>query len=344
MSPRFDPASYPGRRPSGPVLVHAGRTWPLVLSGRRMSVAGSGGQAPVLDGDLRWSVAYGSNACPDRLVDKGLDAHGAIVLPARLRGWCTAWETRRSATGAVPLTLVPAPGAELDTWVLGILAGDTAALDASEGRGRTYQLGHVGPVAVADRYLLEDALAYGPGASSRCLWRGSAHLRHPEVPQATAGELADRGAASVLAEPLPRTVARGWPETPLVDLPLFLYGTLQPGQLRWQAIAESVSVLGPASASGTLVATVHGYPAADFRVAAGDVHGTLVAPTSAAAADTLYRRVDRIEGVPHLFRRRTVTVRHAGERRWAAAYEWNPDQGPAPGTPVPGGRWPPDGR
>jgi gamma-glutamylcyclotransferase (GGCT)/AIG2-like uncharacterized protein YtfP len=338
--PRFRADAYPGPRPDGPALVHRGRVLPLDLSqGRIEAPAGAAAAVPVLREEVRWSVAYGSNACPDRLVDKELDGDGALLLPARMQGWATAWEGRRApGTGTVPLTLVPAPGTDHRTWVLGIPAGATAVLDASEGRGRSYLLGRVGAVAVADRWLLDDALAYGPGPDTRCLLDGAAWLAHPDRSQPEVRRLVDAAAPCRVPAALPRSVHEGWPRTPLGDLPLFLYGTLQPGRSRWHAIADLVDVVGPASTNGVVVATPHGYPAADLA-AAGTVHGTLVAPRTAATAVQLYRAVDGIEGVPWLFRRRTVRVGHDRAEAWAAAYAWAPGQGPPPGEVVADGRW-----
>lgn len=339
MSPRFDPATYPGTRPDGPAIVHQGAVWPLDLSSGRWRVPDDVGGAPVLTSPIRWSVAYGSNAAPARLLDKGLDVNGALLLPARLRGWRTAWESRRArTTGAIPLTLVRAPGEVLDTWVLGLHPSDTTGLDSSEGRGTSYVLGRVGPVAVAARWLLDDALAYGPGPRTRCLTTGTEPACSPALDQAAAGRLLDGGAVDLGADALPRPVEGPWPGTPLDDLPLFVYGTLQPGQRRWDAIDNLVEVIGPATTAGAVVATYYGYPAADLA-ASGSIHGTLVRPVSTEAAAALYPHVDRIEDTPRLFRRVAVPVEVRRRTVWAATYEWNPDQGPPPGTPVPDGRW-----
>ncbi len=153
--------------------MYRGQRWPVTADGTAdapVRVPDGASDAPVLDpGAVRWSVAYGSNASVDRLVDKELDESGALLLPARALGWRTAWEGRRVRLGYLPLTLVPATRRLADTWVLGIHRDDTDRLDASEARGHGHLLGHVGPVAVAGRWLLADALAYGPGPSTTVL-------------------------------------------------------------------------------------------------------------------------------------------------------------------------------
>lgn len=332
---RFDAATYPGRPPPGPTLVYAGRTWPLQLDGTSrapVSAPAVARPAAVLaPGKLRWSLAYGSNADPERLVDKRLDERGAVILPASVMGHRRAWEARRSrSTGAVPLTLVPAPGARLDAWVLGVHRDDTDALDRSEGRGDTYLLGRVGPVAVAARFLLPDALAYGPAVATSVIAVEARPATHPEMDQATAGLLADDATTARLrADPLPDPHAGPWPGTPLDDLPLFVYGTLRPGRRYWPRVAELVDVVGDATCPGSVVDTPFGWPAADLS-APGRFPGILLQPRDPDAAREAVRVTDEIEGAPSLFQRRAVPVRTADADRWAIAYEWAAGNGPPP--------------
>lgn len=341
---RFDPDSYPGRPARTPTLVYQGRSWPLQVTGdSERPFAGDPvalGAATLDPGTIRWSLAYGANADAARLQDKALDVSGAVVLPASVLGWTRAWEARRtSTTGAVPLTLLAAPMARLDVCVLGVHRDDTDVLDASEGRGSNYVLGRVGPVAVAHRFLLSDALAYGPGPSTKLLTAGAGPATFPAVDQRGAQQrLDDPHPVTVGVDPLPRPVDGPWPETPLADLPLFLYGTLQPDRSRWDQIADVVEVVDTGRIRGDLTATFFGYPAADLA-GTGEIHGTLVRAVGGRAARELLLRTDAIEDVPHLFRRRTVPVRHSTGWCWAMVYEWNPDQGPPPGSPITSGRW-----
>lgn len=341
---RFDPSSYPGRPPSGPTLVYQGRTWPLDVRGdteRPLDGDPVPLGAPTLDpGRVRWSLAYGANADPDRLVDKALDVNGAVVLPASVLGWARGWEARRTlSTGAVPLTLIPAPRRRLDVRVLGVHVDDVALLDASEGRGTNYALGRVGPVSVANRFLLRDALAYGPTAATRLLTAGPGPATFPEVDQAQALALeADPHRVTVATDPVPRPVDGAWPTTDLDDLPLFVYGTLQPGRQRWDQISDLVEVVGPAATAGRVTATFYGYPAVELG-GRGQVHGTLLRPVGPRAARELVSRCDAIEDAPSLFQRRAAPVRVEDGWTWAIVYVWNPGQGPPPGSHVPDGRW-----
>ncbi len=132
------------------------------------------------------------------------------------------------------------------------------------------------------------------------------------------------------------------PRTPLGDLDMFVYGTLQPGQLRWPLVAGLVEVVGAAVAAGALSATPMGYPAAHFGAGGrGHVHGTLLRPHDPRAARELYRRTDRVEDAGRLFLRVTVRVHGPQGPGWAAAYAWNPERGTPPGQVVRSGRWTP---
>lgn len=303
---------------------------------------------------VRWSLAYGGNACPDRLLDKGMDVNGALLLPVLVDGVRPAWEARRStSTGAVPLTLLAEPGAITSCFALGLHPDDTPVLDRGEGRGSRYLLGRAGPAAVAGRFLLPEVLAFGPGSATRVLGHGGVVATPTTHDQAAAARLLEGPAAVTLAaDPLPGTVEGPWPPTPLADLDLFVYGTLQPGGSRWPEIADLVEVAGEATTSGVLTATWYGWPAARFGgddrgerrgrgQGTGQVHGTLLRPAGREAAAKLYARCDALEDAPRLFHRVAVRVR-AGKGRapgWAAAYQWNPARGAPPGTPVPSGRW-----
>lgn len=364
MRLRFDPAAYPGPRPAGPVLVHAGAVHDVVADGTADTPVRAAVDAPVLaPGSVAFSVAYGANASPERLIDKGLDRHGALLLPARLAGWVPVFEARRTGYGAVPLTLVPDRGSVLDTWVLGVHLDDVAVLDRSEGRmpsdaptqpptnhtddpvrapPGTYVLGRIGEVAVADRFRLPDALAFLPGPRAMLQQLpGGGWRTWPEHDQAAAGAHVDDEGLAVPALAADDPVLGPWPSTPLADLPLFVYGTLRPGEAAWDLVADLVEPVGDATVPGTLHDSGHGWPAAVFdddpAGQRGEVHGVLLTPRSTDVAPELLARVDRYEGAPTLFRRVVVRAATSAGQRWALAYGWAGAQ--PPGSPVTHGRW-----
>lgn len=356
MIPVFDPRSYPGPRAPGPILVHDGAIHPLRVDGpshapvRLVEPTSVATSAPSMaaTGDLRWSVAYGSNASPGRLVAKGLDRDGAVLLPARMTGIVPAFENRRTGYGSVPLTLVPAAGAVHDTWVLGLPARATGLLDRTEGRvqgaapatvrpetgdGRfappgTYRLARVGEVAVADRFVLPAALAYLPGPATRVQVTEAGRWRTwPAWGQAAARTHVEAEAADRPPPDVEEPVLGGWPETPLADLPMFVYGTLRPDGPAFGRIAGLVHVLGPATTAGTLFDTGCGWPAASFedgstgeRSAAGRIRGQLVIARGPDRAITLFARADRYGGAPQLLARTSVLVDGPSGSRWAVSY------------------------
>ena len=114
---------------------------------------------------------------------------------------------------------------------------------------------------------------------------------------------------------------------------LFVYGTLQPGDVRWPELERFVADLGrPDRVVGELFDTGLGYPAALFS---GDrmIHGR----TYATRIDTLtacLNHLDRVEGtVQGLYRRVTVTTAR-GYTAWA--YEYG---GGLTLQPIPHGDW-----
>jgi hypothetical protein len=244
----FDPASYPGPRPDGAVLVHRGEVHTLPRHDARFPdrLAPPDELPPGVSGSTsawRFSVAYGANANPARLIAKGLDVAGAVLLPAEVMGWLPAFEQRLTAYGSVPLTLVPADGARIETFVLGLPPGSTPVLDRSEGRvdggvravaadtgpsdpadghvapPGTYVLGAIGEVVVAGRFLLRDALAYLPGRTTRVqLDADGAPRTWPSNDQAVARAHVAAGGPSRPVPPPPAPIVGPWPPTPLEPL------------------------------------------------------------------------------------------------------------------------------
>jgi gamma-glutamylcyclotransferase (GGCT)/AIG2-like uncharacterized protein YtfP len=327
-------SEYPGPRPHAPTLVWHGAEWDLDPLTFEVPVSAEDAAVLAEPSQRRWVLAYGANASPERVIDKDLDERGAILLPAVLDGWRAVWEAR--ALRRSPLTLVPAAGERLHTWVLGFHHDDRGTLDDSEGRRKgVYRLGEVGEVAVAARWRLPAGLAYGPGDDTHVIVSGGEQLTSPRHTQTQADGILEQRGETTGVPPLAWPV-EGWPPTPLEDLDLFVYGTLQPGEARWEQIAELVQTVGAASTPGEVVATPHGFPAATFYETQTPVHGTQLRAHDTDAAAELYRRADAIEDEGTLFRRISVSVNGPEGPKWAAAYTWNVDEkGPPPGDPVP---------
>ena len=100
---------------------------------------------------------------------------------------------------------------------------------------------------------------------------------------------------------------------------LFVYGTLQPGDVRWPILAPFVAGDGVADrVAGRLYDTGRGYPAAVF-----DQPGTIVGRTYALRVDRLEQALGAIDeeefSVPGEYRRVAV-VTASGTRAWAYEY------------------------
>jgi gamma-glutamylcyclotransferase (GGCT)/AIG2-like uncharacterized protein YtfP len=114
---------------------------------------------------------------------------------------------------------------------------------------------------------------------------------------------------------------------------IFVYGTLLPGQSRWQFLRPCVVDEGqPATVEGVLFDTGLGYPAAVF---AGDgrVHGRLF-ELVAERVDESLAALDLVEHTADEYYRRVVVHTDAGQSAWA--YEYT---GPPAFTPIGPGSW-----
>jgi len=100
---------------------------------------------------------------------------------------------------------------------------------------------------------------------------------------------------------------------------LFVYGTLQPGDVRWPILAPFVTGEGVADrVTGQVYDTGRGYPAAMF-----DARGTIVGRTYRLRADRIDEALSVIDeeerSVPGGYRRVAVTTA-AGTYAWAYEY------------------------
>jgi gamma-glutamylcyclotransferase (GGCT)/AIG2-like uncharacterized protein YtfP len=100
----------------------------------------------------------------------------------------------------------------------------------------------------------------------------------------------------------------------MTDL-LFVYGTLQPGEVRWHFLEPFVTHhLGASTVAGHLYDTGHAYPAAVFG-GVGVVHGAVYRLHPVVEAMDVLDRVE--SAVDGLYRRVKVSTDHG----WAWAYE-----------------------
>ena len=98
---------------------------------------------------------------------------------------------------------------------------------------------------------------------------------------------------------------------------LFVYGTLQPGRLRWPFLEPFALGATPATVAGLLYDTGQGWPAATFDEAATDlIPGTLVELDPARAEEALALMDEIEETADEVFVRVAITT-SAGRAAWA---------------------------
>jgi gamma-glutamylcyclotransferase (GGCT)/AIG2-like uncharacterized protein YtfP len=112
----------------------------------------------------------------------------------------------------------------------------------------------------------------------------------------------------------------GLPSLDSAPLPVFAYGTLQPGQRFWPQVAEFVDRTESASITGHRFDTGLGYPGLVLdHPDATTIPGTLLHPRHDAHHEAMHE-FDRIEGHPGLYARHLVRV---DDGRLAWTYLWN---------------------
>jgi gamma-glutamylcyclotransferase (GGCT)/AIG2-like uncharacterized protein YtfP len=100
---------------------------------------------------------------------------------------------------------------------------------------------------------------------------------------------------------------------------LFVYGTLQPGRLRWPLLEPFATRHRAATVRGTLYDSGDGWPVVDFEADDHDVPGVLV-DLDAERLDDALALLDRIEGVVTDLLRRVVVTTTDGASAWS--YHW----------------------
>ena len=104
--------------------------------------------------------------------------------------------------------------------------------------------------------------------------------------------------------------------------PLFVYGTLMPGHLRWEVLEPHAVGWRPAAVEGHLYDTGRGWPAAVFTPGEDLVRGWAV-DLRPEVVDVVMAHLDEVEGVDRGAFRRVDVALLGGEP--AVAYELGPD-------------------
>lgn len=138
----FSPSTYPGRRPRFSFLFTPKGIYRLKLRSLGRFLA----DRKLPGTDKRYAVlAYGSNACPTRLLKKYREdsLSDVPVLYGRLSGAQAVWARRRTkapiAEQYIPSTLAREKGSR-SSWITFLTKEQVTAMDASEGRPGSYEL------------------------------------------------------------------------------------------------------------------------------------------------------------------------------------------------------------
>jgi hypothetical protein len=138
----FTPATYPGRRPRFSFFFTSKGIYRREFRILRSLLRKHGLPSP----DERYAIlAYGSNACPHQLLNKGLT--DVPVLYGRLRGAEAVYAGRKTQNGGyLPATLARKNGTR-SSWVTLLTREQLAVMDISEGRRHnTYVLAELSDV------------------------------------------------------------------------------------------------------------------------------------------------------------------------------------------------------
>lgn len=265
-------------------------------------------------------LAYGSNLCPDE-IQKFANNNPVVVLSGLLLGAAAAYCSTSRDDGQIPAGVVstyPNRG-ELHGLVL-VDAHQRRALDAKEGVSRgVYQRGVIAADSVD--FVLENGTrwhgslgVYLQGTRSLAL-KDEAPVCLTEVNQHDFATLSGLGSTAVHG--LDFAQVAEFPSLTSAGIPLFSYGTLQPNQFRYDAVANFIDAVSPDSIHGALVSTGQDYPGL-VSSSDGEVLGTLLYPKQGQELFFL-DRCDAIEGHPLLFRR-ALTRTTSGTLAWV--YFW----------------------
>lgn len=327
--------AYPGTRPVGSFILAAGNLLPLtVTGGEALGKVHDGSTVSDLDSWLRQHghtglqervacLAYGSNLHPKDAArvagDDALIAVSAVTLGLAATYCMTP---RRDGQYPAGLTGSNSSYAERHGFLL-VTREQALLLDKKEGqRGGFYSRAvATSRVGILEAVLPDGTIWSGPvpmyvQGPPRPLasvdgvpallsqWTQSEFARSPKT------DLADDCGLNVTpVETLPR-----WSTTPI---PVFSYGTLQPGEQFWPGIEHLVDLAEPVSIAGRRSPTPIGYPGVTLD-SESTAQGALLWASPGRHLELL-DICDRIEGHPDLYERHLVRVTD-GRLAWVYLY------------------------
>lgn len=133
----FPALPYPGSRPSGSWWLTADQcVRPLEYCGGDTVRDLATGETKSLTGRIL-ILAYGSNACPEKLAGRYPD--DVFALSAEVEDWAAVWCSSRRQSGDVVCTIAPVPGARERHAVLAVTPEQLGPMDEWEGHPSRYR-------------------------------------------------------------------------------------------------------------------------------------------------------------------------------------------------------------
>lgn len=329
--------AYPGERPPGSFVVDGQRVLP-VRPGRTPSgwIVDDGSTESDLDdwlaargepalADRLAAVGYGSNLNPGQVATFSL-GRAVVVLRGVTVGIASAFCNTHRNDGQYPAGITAHDPSRIEHHGLVLIDRDQQGkLDGKEGQGGTYDRSLVSgsstPVALVleDGTLVEDDLPVYLQTEERPLaLRSSEPVLLADVDQKSFQDL--RGEAVTNDHGLKAQPVHRLPRHETRPVPVFVYGTLRPGQSRWPALSDLVESHVPASIHGHRFDTGYGFPGLLLDHPESEtVDGDLLHLTPGRHLEAL-TVMDRIEGHPDLYARHLVRV---SDGRLAWVYLWN---------------------
>jgi gamma-glutamylcyclotransferase (GGCT)/AIG2-like uncharacterized protein YtfP len=331
---------YPGMRPTGSFVVFDSRVLPVrpsrTDSGWQVLADDTNGVPDDLDdwldshGQVPISqrlacVGYGSNLNPNQVQGFG-EGTAVVVLRALTVGLATAFCNKTRWDKQFPAGVVAAdPARAEDHGIVLLDPHQLDTLDDKEGQGSCYTRTGISRSGPPLACVLENGTAisgalplYLQDSARPVALENGQPVLFTDVRQADFGTVAK--ADETHEHGLDTSWIAGLPPLDAEPLPVFAYGTLQPGQRFWDYIAEFVDRTEPASITGHRLETDLGYPGLQLdHPDATTIPGTLLHPRPDAIHEAM-QEFDRIEGHPGLYARHLVRV---DDGRLAWTYLWN---------------------
>ena len=328
---------YPGNRPEGSFVWHNGSEHRVRASDGTWLIEespASGSWTALNDwlanqGFARMDqrevcMAYGSNLAPHEIA-KFADHRPVIALAALTLGASAAYCSTKRGDGQYPAGLVAtSPNRAELHGVLLVDSRQRALLDKKEGTAGRHYVRSLVDQGSLDLVLENGARCagsigvYAQGKEKRKIatldgepmFLVDVAQRDLSATQPKYSDTNDHGLALLETETFPTLVTTA--------LPVFVYGTLRPGEIRFPLIADLISYTSSAVANARFIETGQNFPGV-IPSGTNQVGGVLLHPVEGFQHELL-ERCDRIEGHPGLFQRALIRTL-GGDLAWI--YFWN---------------------